>query len=214
MGILNVTPDSFSDGGMFVDRERALDHARRMVADGADIIDIGGESTRPGAPRCPCDDELDRVVPVVEALARRRPSGQRRHAEARRHARRAGMPARSWSTTCARCRRPARWMRVRRQRCGGVPDAHAGRAADHAGRAALRRRGGARCATSWSSARAVRGGGHRPRAHRDRPGLRLRQDAWRIISQLLRALGTPGRHRLSRAGGSVAQVDAGRDHRP
>ena len=49
MGILNVTPDSFSDGGRFVDRERALDHARRMIADGADLIDVGGESTRPGA---------------------------------------------------------------------------------------------------------------------------------------------------------------------
>jgi len=70
MGILNVTPDSFSDGGMFVDRERALAHARRMVADGADIIDIGGESTRPGATPVPADVELDRVVPLVEALAR------------------------------------------------------------------------------------------------------------------------------------------------
>ena len=70
MGILNVTPDSFSDGGMFVDRERALEHARRMAADGADIIDIGGESTRPGAAPVPVDVELDRVVPLVEALAK------------------------------------------------------------------------------------------------------------------------------------------------
>ena len=70
MGILNVTPDSFSDGGRFVDRERALAHARRMVADGADIIDIGGESTRPGATAVPVDTELERVVPLVEALAR------------------------------------------------------------------------------------------------------------------------------------------------
>ena len=70
MGILNVTPDSFSDGGMFVDRERALDHARRMVAEGADIIDIGGESTRPGAVPVREDIELERVVPLVEALAR------------------------------------------------------------------------------------------------------------------------------------------------
>ena len=63
MGILNVTPDSFSDGGRFFDRERALDHARRMLADGADLIDVGGESTRPGA--APVDEagELARVHP-------------------------------------------------------------------------------------------------------------------------------------------------------
>ena len=70
MGVLNVTPDSFSDGGMFVDRERALGQARRMVADGADIIDIGGESTRPGAAPVPLEVELDRVVLLVETLAK------------------------------------------------------------------------------------------------------------------------------------------------
>ena len=70
MGILNVTPDSFSDGGMFVGREQALDHARRMAADGADIIDIGGESSRPGATPVTEDVELERVIPLVEALAR------------------------------------------------------------------------------------------------------------------------------------------------
>jgi dihydropteroate synthase len=70
MGILNVTPDSFSDGGLFVDRDKALDHARRMIAAGADIVDIGGESTRPGALPVPEDEELERVIPLVEALAR------------------------------------------------------------------------------------------------------------------------------------------------
>ena len=70
MGILNVTPDSFSDGGMFVGREQALDHARRMAADGADIIDIGGESSRPGAAPVQEDVELKRVIPLVEALVR------------------------------------------------------------------------------------------------------------------------------------------------
>ncbi len=69
MGILNVTPDSFSDGGRFVERERALAQARQMVADGADIIDVGGESTRPGAAVVGVQQELDRVVPVIEALA-------------------------------------------------------------------------------------------------------------------------------------------------
>ena len=68
MGILNVTPDSFSDGGAFVQRDRALDHALRMVDEGADIIDIGGESTRPGAVAISAEEELDRVIPVIEAL--------------------------------------------------------------------------------------------------------------------------------------------------
>ncbi|MGY1624990.1 dihydropteroate synthase [Geodermatophilus sp. SYSU D00965] len=68
-GILNVTPDSFSDGGRFDDLERAVEHGRRLAAEGADLIDIGGESTRPGSrPPSPAE-ELDRVVPVVEALA-------------------------------------------------------------------------------------------------------------------------------------------------
>lgn len=69
MGVLNVTPDSFSDGGRFLDREDALQQARRMVAEGADIIDIGGESTRPGSNPVATDEELRRVVPVIEALA-------------------------------------------------------------------------------------------------------------------------------------------------
>ena len=69
MGILNVTPDSFSDGGRFEVRERALAHALQMRADGADIVDIGGESTRPGAEPVTEDAELARVLPLVEALA-------------------------------------------------------------------------------------------------------------------------------------------------
>jgi dihydropteroate synthase len=68
MGILNVTPDSFSDGGFFLSRERAVAHARQMVEDGADIVDIGGESTRPGAQPVSVQEELDRVVPVIEAV--------------------------------------------------------------------------------------------------------------------------------------------------
>jgi dihydropteroate synthase len=70
MGVLNVTPDSFSDGGRFLDRESALAHARRMRDDGADLIDIGGESSRPGAKPVTDAVELDRVIPLVEALAR------------------------------------------------------------------------------------------------------------------------------------------------
>ncbi|CAJ1899404.1 Dihydropteroate synthase [Aeromonas dhakensis] len=70
MGILNVTPDSFSDGGHFNQLERAMTHARQMVAEGATLIDIGGESTRPGAPDVSEQEELDRVLPVVEHMAR------------------------------------------------------------------------------------------------------------------------------------------------
>ena len=68
MGVLNVTPDSFSDGGRFLGRDTALEHARAMLADGADIIDIGGESTRPGAAPTEEADEIRRVVPIIEAL--------------------------------------------------------------------------------------------------------------------------------------------------
>lgn len=69
MGILNVTPDSFSDGGEFSTLEAALKQAEKMIAEGADIIDIGGESTRPGSARVPTEEEIARVVPVIEALA-------------------------------------------------------------------------------------------------------------------------------------------------
>jgi dihydropteroate synthase len=68
MGILNVTPDSFSDGGQFITRDAALAQAAQMLSDGADIIDIGGESTRPGAEPVSLDEELERVIPIVEAL--------------------------------------------------------------------------------------------------------------------------------------------------
>ena len=69
MGILNVTPDSFSDGGDFFSPEKALQHALEMVEEGAAIIDIGGESTRPGAETVSVDEELSRVIPVIEALS-------------------------------------------------------------------------------------------------------------------------------------------------
>jgi dihydropteroate synthase len=69
MGILNVTPDSFSDGGAWLDPASALQRGRTMVAEGADILDIGGESTRPGAETPPLAEELRRVIPVIQALA-------------------------------------------------------------------------------------------------------------------------------------------------
>jgi dihydropteroate synthase len=69
MGVLNVTPDSFSDGGLWLDPEAAVNHGLEMIADGADVIDIGGESTRPGAAPVDAAEELRRVIPVIEALA-------------------------------------------------------------------------------------------------------------------------------------------------
>ena len=71
MGVLNVTPDSFSDGGEFLDPAAAIAHAERMAAEGADLIDIGGESTRPGSEAVHEDEELRRVMPVIEELAGR-----------------------------------------------------------------------------------------------------------------------------------------------
>ncbi|HYX67198.1 MAG TPA: dihydropteroate synthase [Burkholderiales bacterium] len=68
MGVVNITPDSFSDGGRFLDPAAAIEHARRLADEGADIIDIGGESTRPGAAPVPEGEEMDRVIPVLEAL--------------------------------------------------------------------------------------------------------------------------------------------------
>ncbi|MGY0504570.1 dihydropteroate synthase [Luteimonas sp. e5] len=69
MGIVNVTPDSFSDGGVHDSLQAALEHALRLVEEGADILDIGGESTRPGAGEVPLEEELGRVIPLIEALA-------------------------------------------------------------------------------------------------------------------------------------------------
>ena len=68
MGVVNVTPDSFSDGGLYVEPSAAVAHARRLVAEGAGLVDVGGESTRPGASAVSADEELSRVVPVLEGL--------------------------------------------------------------------------------------------------------------------------------------------------
>ncbi|MHC4694885.1 MAG: dihydropteroate synthase [Planctomycetota bacterium] len=71
MGVLNVTPDSFSDGGQFLDTDKAVEHGLKMAAEGAAIIDIGAESTRPGAEPVSVDEQIRRVVPVIEALCKR-----------------------------------------------------------------------------------------------------------------------------------------------
>jgi dihydropteroate synthase len=74
MGVLNVTPDSFSDGGRFADAHAAIDHAHAMVDQGADLIDIGGESTRPGSQRIDAPDQLRRILPVIASLAGKVPA--------------------------------------------------------------------------------------------------------------------------------------------
>ncbi len=71
MGVLNVTPDSFSDGNQFLDFDKAIAHAKQMIAEGADIIDVGGESTRPGGIPVTAEDEIKRVVPVIQELVKR-----------------------------------------------------------------------------------------------------------------------------------------------
>lgn len=95
MGILNVTPDSFSDGGLHADVEAALAHARQMQAAGADMIDIGGESTRPGSAEVPVQEEMRRVLPVIEALRAEFPAARlsidTRHAAVARAALLAGV---------------------------------------------------------------------------------------------------------------------------
>src|SRR5262245_33806053 len=70
MGIVNVTPDSFSDGGRFLDPKSAVHHAEQLAAEGADLLDLGGESTRPGAQPVSQQEELDRVMPVFEAICK------------------------------------------------------------------------------------------------------------------------------------------------
>lgn len=72
MGVLNVTPDSFSDGGRYLDPQAAVAHAEQMIAEGADLIDVGGESTRPGAALVSADEELRRVIPVIQALTQKK----------------------------------------------------------------------------------------------------------------------------------------------
>ncbi|OHC90347.1 MAG: dihydropteroate synthase, partial [Sideroxydans sp. RIFOXYB12_FULL_59_6] len=69
MGIVNITPDSFSDGGRYISFSSAIDHAHQLIEDGADMLDIGGESTRPGAAEVSEQEELDRVLPVIEGLS-------------------------------------------------------------------------------------------------------------------------------------------------
>ncbi len=79
MGVLNITPDSFSDGGKFFELEKAIEQGVKMAAEGADVIDVGGESTRPGAEPVAAGEELRRVIPVIERTCRGRGGITSRH---------------------------------------------------------------------------------------------------------------------------------------
>ncbi len=115
MGIVNVTPDSFSDGGLFLDREAAVAHGLDLAAQGAAYLDIGGESTRPGADPVPADEELRRVVPVIERLVAARGAAQRsRSTHPRPRSREAALERRGEARQ--RCHRAAGVARDRRDR--------------------------------------------------------------------------------------------------
>ena len=140
MGVLNVTPDSFSDGGRFQAVDAALVRAEAMIVEGAALIDIGGESTRPGAEPVDTDRELERVVPVIRALRAAHPevwiSVDTMKAPVMRAAAEAG--ADLINDVHALQGRGRAGSRAR-YRPGNLPHAHAGRAADYAARSALRR---------------------------------------------------------------------------
>ena len=143
MGVVNVTPDSFSDGGLFLDPGAAVAHGLELVEEGAEILDVGGESTRPGAEPVEAEEELRRVLPVVEGLVEAMPA----HSSARgpphhldRHRQGLRRPRRAGGGRDARQRRD---RPARRSRDGGrggaerrrvLPDAHARRAAHDAAR--------------------------------------------------------------------------------
>ena len=131
MGILNVTPDSFSDGGKYAMHGDALRQAERMMLEGADIIDIGGESTRPGAPPVPLDEELERVIPLVEQLARRERAAFRRYVQTGSHAHALDAGADLINDIWG-FRMPGAIDAVRDSRLRSMRDAYARRAADHA----------------------------------------------------------------------------------
>ena len=132
MGIVNVTPDSFSDGGRHNTTERAIEHGLRLAAEGAAILDIGGESTRPGSDPVPLDEELRRVIPVVEGLRAKsevRISVDTRKGEVMRRAAKAG--ADILNDVSALTHDPGALERRSSDRLAGHLDARPGRPQDH-----------------------------------------------------------------------------------
>ncbi len=196
MGILNVTPDSFSDGGRWLEPDRAVARGLEMIDEGADIVDVGGESTRPGASAVPAEEELRRVLPVVEALSPHvRVSIDTSKASVAEAAVGAG-------ATLVNDVSASLWPVAARVRGGLGGDAPAGHPDHHAGGPPLRRRGGR---GPGPAGRPGRPGGRRRGARDlDRPGHRVRQDR----GPQPRAAGRPrraGGHRLPGPGGDQSQ---------
>ena len=163
MGIVNVTPDSFSDGGALHWRPRRRSQVPRDARRGSGLVDVGGESTRPGAPTVPLDEELRRVLPVVEQLAGLDVSVDTTKAEVARRALAAG--ARDGQRRHGAAWRSRAGRRRRRLRRVPLPDAHAGHAADDAGRRRDTTTSSPRSSAFLEERLAVRGrGGHRPRS--------------------------------------------------
>ena len=214
MGVINVTPDSFSDGGSFLEADAAIAQGRRLAGEGADLLDVGGESTRPGAEPVDADAELARVLPVVAALVADQKAtlsidtSKQPVAEAALDA-----GARYVNDVTA--------FRADPRLAGLVADRGVecclmhmlGEPAHHAGRPALRRRRLRRQGLPRGAA-GLRGGRGHPRGpHRARPRHRLRQDR----RPQPRAPAPPGRDRGHRPAGRdrhLAQVVPGPDHRP
>ena len=176
MGVLNVTPDSFSDGGRYADRDAAVAARASHIGQGADVIDVGGESTRPGAGRVDADTEIGRVVPVVRESGRRRHRRQHRHHPGRGRRRRTGSGCRDRQRRVRRAGRPAHGQDRRGSRLPLDADALAWAFAGDGTARDLSRRGrrGA-CGAARSGRRRDRGRGRRDQ-HRARPGHRVRQD--------------------------------------
>ena len=173
MGVVNVTPDSFSDGGRFFSTKLAIAHARKLAREGADIIDIGGESTRPGAAPVSEDDELSRVLPVLEQLSDLCVSVDTRRPAVMKAALAAGA---SMINDVDALTAPGALEAVAESDCAVCLMHKKGEPRHDAAGPPLRRRGG-RSQSLSAAARGRRlGRGHRRRAHRRRPGLRLRQD--------------------------------------
>ena len=228
MGVLNVTPDSFSDGGLFADAAAAVAHGARMADEGADIVDVGGESTRPGAAPVAVDEELRRVLPVIEGLRTSRPDARAEH----RHAAQPCGRAKRWrrarrSSTTSPVGSIRRWCERREGRGAGLVLMHMqGDPRTMQVDAALRRRGlrgprvpararrGRRCSPASTPTSSVRRPGHRvrqgpgaqPRAASRRRALRrprCRGDGRRLAQAVHRRL-DGGRGPAARVEGSIA----------
>ena len=161
MGVVNVTPDSFSDGGAFSDADAAIAHGLRLAFEGADLLDIGGESTRPGAAAVSAGEEIGRVLPVIAGIHAADPSIRlsvdTSKAAVAAAALDAGADLRQRRHRAPR--RPGHGGAGRRARRGRLPDAHARHAADDAGR-------GASTTTSSRTSRPSCTSGSRPRSPR------------------------------------------------